>query len=521
MKKLLGTTAIGLALAVSPAMAGDQTDVNQVMNAIDPQNALNTATAEDVLNFDQTASNLGNFIDVIGNFDDIDQDLAVDQRARNVLDAGGTSIKEVTQDASNAANIVDIIDGTTGDIKGDLEQTFEARGDRPGDDTQKATNRLLLDDQGQGGDILVRDYSQSASNLGNYANIDDAGSVLQKFAGNENDQRASNFIGGDNDSSAGDPGRAQDVENRLQDVSQDASNSGNLLLADDVGSLDQLLGQSVDQFATNTAWYELDVQGTEQSASNTANYADVNAVDGLALQKTGDESDQVARNVLMREPGQYNGDGWVRDTSQSATNYANIFRSVIDGVDNNNFGDDRPEQDKKGNETRDPNPDVDQLEQDGGDAQRASNKVTFGAYLGKDNGKFRPDTTQDATNIMNLAEVREFDEGGISSGTLVMQTAAGADDDSIQSAVNLATYSGSSSLSEPGNVRDFEQSAGNMANLVYTGNLPSITSSSGVTEFDQTVSVPQFASNTITTIGNLNGVTQGASNVGNVLSDLD
>lgn len=506
MKKLLGTTAIGLALAVSPAMAGDQTDVNQVMNIVAPQDADNEAFGFNLLNVDQLASNLGNYVDNVGNYDDIDQFIGVPQSADNLMDIEGNSVDTSTQAASNSANVVDIIDGTTGDVNA-LTQTVNFGGD-----IQSASNRLETNDEGGGqGNVVVDDFEQTASNTGNYANVDDVFEfATQAFANPDDNQVASNFIGGDVGSN--DP----NVESQLNNVEQSASNGANILLADDfrdgaTGFL-QSIGQTVDQTATNTAWFELGVTDTDQSASNTANYADVNGVDGKATQNTGEQADQVARNRLLREDADDDGLGSVLGSSQTASNYANIFKSVIE------IGGDRPEQDKGGNQT--PDPDVDQLVQYGGDSQRATNQLSFGDRLGEDTtGPNKFNSSQDATNIMNLAEVENLSGDGLGGGdTIALQTAAGVGNDgepAEQLATNNAFFEGSGT--ERGHVTDFGQGATNLANVMYAGNLPSLSA----TEFSQSLSLPQTAMNSIDTIGNLTEVSQSSSNVGNVISGLD
>lgn len=481
MKKLLATTAIGIAMAATPAMAGPDTDVSQTL----------TET----------------------------------QDALNLNDIGG-DLNSSSQSASNTANVLDWIDGTDGDFD-DISQVVDGGGDDI--DIQRAINRVLVDDEifGPGNEQKVSDFTQDATNNANYVNIDDVeagGSAVQKFESGQDNQVARNFIGGDNDASGfGDGGTPSDNELEFDDVEQSAANFANTIVADDFkgGTNDFLqdLADSTDQTATNAAHFELRAEAVDQSAVNSANSADVNGIDTTVEQSTGDRTDQVARNDLLREDADNDGTGSVVASTQEATNIANVLTSQIE------TGTDAPDQDQNSNET--PAPEVNRVDQYAGDTQRASNDVSFGDKLGVDNGKgWKPDVEQSASNVMNLAQVEAFEADGNdlesgANGTLVNQLAAGASADSIQVARNTAWHEGGGSLGEPveaGNVTDVEQSASNAANIAYVGSLPSY---SGVQEFDQTASVPQLSTNSLTTPGSVTDVAQGASNVANVVGQLD
>jgi hypothetical protein len=475
MKKLLGTTAIGLALAVSPAMAGPDTDMTQTLN--------------------------------------------VPQLETNLMDVGG-DVTDASQSASNSANVVDWISGTDGDFD-DINQTVNGGGGEI--DIQNAVNRILVDDEPSV--QKLENVTQDAVNNANYVNIDDienGGEIVQKFNSGQDNQVARNVIRGDNDPAPGDFGRPQDNELELKNVEQTAANYANSIYADDFKGGDnnflQVLADSTDQTASNTAWFELRAEQVDQWAGNYANIADVNGIDTTVEQTTGDRVDQEARNTLFREPADNDGTGSVVDSSQDAVNMANLFTSEI--VENNNPNK-IPDQDKNGNDK--PDPQVERIQQTGGDSQRAVNRLTFGDKLGVDNGMGNkpgknPDTYQSASNVMNLASVTEFvsdgsklDGGGL-TGILVDQNAKGAGDPSIQLVRNHAAFEGASN--EDGNVTDFKQTASNAANLAYVGTLPSL---SNVTEFQQSMNLPQTGSNTLITPGNVSNTAQVGSNVANVV----
>jgi hypothetical protein len=488
MKKLLGTTAIGLALAATPALASD-TDSNQYLNA--------------------------------------------PQLMPNLLDVGG-DVTDKTQSATNSANVEDWIDGNDGDFD-DINQVVNGGGS-PGNevDIQKAINRILVDDETllSPNEQKLENVTQDAINNANYVNIDDidnanGGGIVQKFNNGYDNQVARNVIRGDNDAPLlGDPGRAQDNELELKNVEQTAANYANSIYADDfktggdANTFQQALANSTDQTATNTAWFELRAESVDQYAGNYGNIADVNGVDTTVEQTTGNLVDQEARNTLFREPADNDGTGSVIHSGQDAVNMANIFTSEI--VTNNNPNK-VPDQDKNNNDT--PDPEVERIHQTGGDSQRATNRLTFGDKLGLDNGKKnKPDTYQTASNVMNMASVESFVSdvnalNGGASGNLVDQHAKGVGsqgEPSEQLARNYAAFEGQSfGLNvEAGNVTDFEQTASNAANLAYAGTLPSF---GGVTEFQQIMDLPQTGGNTLITPGSVSNSAQIGSNVANVV----
>jgi hypothetical protein len=320
----------------------------------------------------------------------------------------------------------------------------------------------------------------------------------------ESNQVAKNFIGGGStlSSESDDP---FDVEASLVNVDQTAANVANSFTGDDLkngnSEFKQLLADSVDQTARNTAWFELfvggeNLEGVDQVAANDANIATLNGSDVLIDQITGNQSDQVATNKLLREDANDNGTGSVFDTSQTAQNRANILDASGEG-------------------------EIVDVSQYGGDSQTSTNELSFGDRLGDFTGDDAFDVEQVANNVMNVASVSEFGTSNIdddNDGRLLKQYAAAADlsPASIQYASNDAFFEGGGN--EDGDVEDFRQSASNSVNLAFVGVMPSFN---GITEFHQQSLLPQTASNSLTTIGSVNGVSQVGGNTANVIGDLN
>jgi hypothetical protein len=454
MKKLLGTTAIGLALAVTPALADDPvlTDVTQILNA--PQGSPFS-------------------MDVLGDITAVDQG-----------------------DPNNANRLL-----TPDDDFDDISQTVNVTGQFQGN-----LNEILLGDEDDGQQALT-DVTQDAVNRANIAVVDDIfsdteGSVFQGVVQPESNQVAKNFIGGGStlSSQSDDP---FDVEASLVNVDQTAANVANSFTGDDLkngnSEFTQFLADSVDQTARNTAWFELSVggenlEGADQVAANDANSATVNGSDVLIEQITGNQSDQVATNKLLREDADDDGTGSVFDSSQLAQNLANTLNASGEGG-------------------------IVDVSQYGGDSQTSTNELSFGDRLGDFTGDDAFDVEQVANNAMNVASVSEFGTSNIDAdndGRLLEQYAAAADPNpaSIQYASNVAFFEGSGN--EDGNVEDFRQSASNSVNLASVDVMPSLN---GITEFRQQSLLPQTVSNSLTTIGSVNGVSQVGGNTANEIGN--
>lgn len=352
MNKLLLTTAIAtiLSAGAGPAFA-DNTDIDQVLH--DMQTALNSIN----INFDstgvsQSAVNAGNLINLEEELDDVFQITWADQVAKNYAFTKYGSWNDFDQTATNVANSLSL--PTTNGPNGDVENVtqiatgfadqfaqnmaiYETSASEVTQDATNAINLIALDDVDQmiiqnvspgtfqtsmnflvGGNShsQVDKAAQAATNVANIIDADELNVVYQN-AGNV--QLAANLL------DFGDGGWSP--QHDLNESTQAATNAVNIVTVDDLNKkIDQ--DSWGNQTALNTAlyvgsghqWYDGTVVDLEQTATNVANVITVGG--DLPDWSHNTEIDQFssttqfANNVLS-------GMGNLTDVVQSATNVAN------------------------------------------------------------------------------------------------------------------------------------------------------------------------------------------------------
>lgn len=262
------------------------------------------------------------------------------------------------------------------------------------------------------------------------------------------------------------------------DLAQEATSVANIVTADDVDEVFQKA--SGLQFSGNYAEYGQWVDGASQTASNIANLVEVDEADELVQFSS---AIQLSGNVLH-----YDGyasdsvDGKVDDLTQSATNVANLINAD----------------------------DVNDIYQSAFVAQAGINYAEFGGHIVD-----TPDTngvteaaeasTQSATNVANLAQLGELDYS-------LSQSAYGPG----QLAANiLVAKVGVPNHYQNGSIQDVAQTASNLQNVLIAENIRG-----GAYGYDvvQTSFAPQLAVNAAFGSGFVNNLTQGATNVSNLVS---
>ena len=474
MKKLLATTAISLAMATAPAMAGDQTDIDQTLNGA--QNVLNSIdVVHNNRDVSQSGTNAGNMINVIDDrgtpnwqgddigrtLDDVNQAGDAAQDVTNRADGRYSDWRGLEQEGTNVQSVLN-----AGRIAGNIEQTQGSSGD------QSVRNSVSGSNVNKAFDETAAQTGVNAANMAEVGRVD--GTVTQTMAN----------------------GADQDVANGMSakgvwDATQEGTNIANLLDSGNVGGdVEQSVNGSGDQTVDNAVTYTQRVDDLSQSGTNVANMAQVNNVSAELDQDTAGGHDQSVVNKIRQDASAGTSTaedvGNVAETAQEGTNLAN----VIDGAP------------------------VDSIDQDGAGDQDVRNVVEFGDSLGLQVGEtdpkpFQPATLQAGTNVLNLATVGSF-------GQVEQQI----DPSAAQNVTNRATYGATGTDSLPaykiGAVQGgFEQTGTNLGNVLTTD---SLASSTGVLEIDQSGSVGQSVTNVLAGNGAISDVTQAGTNVANSVS---
>lgn len=480
MKKLLATTAISLAMASAPAMAGDQTDIDQTLNGA--QDVLNSIdVVHNNRDVSQTGTNAGNMINVIDDngtpnwegddygrtLDDVGQAGNAAQSVTNDADGRYSDWRGIEQEGTNVQSVLN-----AGRIAGNIEQTQGAIGD------QSVRNDISGSNVNKAFNETAAQTGVNAANMADVRRVD--GTVTQTTQSGAN----------------------QDVVNTMTvsgiwDATQDGTNIANLLDSGNVsGDVEQSAEGSGDQGVDNRMTFTMRVDQVGQSGTNVANMAEVNDVSAELDQDTARGHDQSVANKILRDGTVSDGTdedfGNVSETSQAGTNLAN----VIDGAA------------------------VDSIDQDAAGDQDVRNVVEFGDSLGlpvggTDPKPYQPATLQEGTNVLNLATVVSF-------GEVEQEIAASA----TQNVTNRAVFEGvvrnpgsNDSLSgkyQVGSVQGgFEQTGTNLGNVLTTDQLASSTS---VLEVYQSGTVSQSVTNVLSGSGALSDITQAGTNVANSVS---
>ncbi|MEO3433890.1 hypothetical protein [Inquilinus sp. CAU 1745] len=303
--------------------------------------------------------------------------------------------------------------------------------------------------------------AQDATNLGN--------GLIDERAGNAANYDDVNQI------AIGAQNAANDVSSYYgmwTDLEQNATNVTNLVNVQDVNELVQIT--AAVQNADNFADYGQAVTDVGQSASNIANLAEVDDAKNhgdfiLQLSLTGQDASNHL-NFHGNPPPTHPASGAsnVEGLTQEATNVANLLnaddvRNVIQGA---------------------------LL------AQKATNTAEFGIGL--------TDGEQTATNVGNLINADEITN-------VAIQGAIGE-----QTAVNRAVTNASGNH-HAGSINGLDQSASNLANVITAQD--GLTGSAGfIPEAVQVSAVSQTARNVIDGNGGTGNLTQGATNVSNLVS---
>jgi len=378
MKKYLTTTAVSLALAASPALADNETDINQILDGV--QTALNALYAEDGgSNVEQVATNAGNIISRgADSLDDISQVIGDDdpmtQLARNIVESEDFNISPANEDGwedvmQSATNVLNSLSMESGASLETLYQSANAS-------AQDAINRLRYD-----GDTV--DVNQAAVNAANLFNASET-SVGNNVSGPELQQ---GFTYGDQFALSFATGESEDD---MDDIVQGATNVVNSISVASLDDASQYVYDG-DQTARNTLIMRddlrfidgVDIGDGEMSEANTQDA--INAANLLNFTGGADDlyqssryADQIARNLI---DGASSGDD-IEDVIQTATNVTNSVSGDVDA--SGTF--------------------LDQVTQRAyGLEQAARNFIDMGDELF--------DTTQNATNAANIATFRDLIEG--------------------------------------------------------------------------------------------------------------
>lgn len=391
--KLLSTSAIALAIAASPVLADEYTEIDQLL--LSTQTALNAiGTVGAVSGATQTATNVGNIISIDEELQHSVQVSVSDQVAGNLLVSVVGGISASSQEAVNAVNILSVDDANVfyanqttffgSQLGGNAALTF---GDIDRLDQSAVNVANMIDMQDNDGDVEiitqlaiatpqtalnlvaaggnVSRVGQSAVNASNLVAMDDLdGFALQVYAGT---QVAGNLMitGGS-----------------VERVTQEATNVVNSIdlerrVRDEDGGIVQLALAA--QTAGNAIYFgnepfAPDVVRVTQTALNAANVITVGEeMDGNSFQLA--VASQTASNEAYYDfgfTGPFPNAGGVDNLTQEATNAANIL--AAGDLPNDPFG---------GSE----------IIQIAGVAQTATNTlITWGAVN---------NVTQSATNVAN------------------------------------------------------------------------------------------------------------------------
>ncbi|WP_223275044.1 hypothetical protein [Tateyamaria sp. syn59] len=353
MKSLVVTTAMSAVLLSTPAFAGDETDITQLMSGV--QKALNSiAVNHNNTGIEQSGTNAANLISWDGaSFDDLSQSAtgATKQLAKNSASTTYGQWNDLTQGAVNLINSIDIgnasgvdvqtvmqnaigtdqdainvaqygqwVDGvaqnalnaanlfTGNDVEDLIEQKFDA--------SQLASNDISGADNNE----WARDIESIATNVVNSISADDIEEAVQIAKGN---QAASNYVNFGN----GDTGFAPSTAD-LDNVIQTAMSAANMITIDDLdGSSSQTA--SLSQLSENVAAFTGAVSspahnagrvsGLTQTATNAGNIMTANSLpstSGVLEVNQVSSAMQTATNALA-------GQGALNNVTQAATNVAN------------------------------------------------------------------------------------------------------------------------------------------------------------------------------------------------------
>jgi hypothetical protein len=310
---LLSSVATAALLASGAALATEvNVDVSQTFENIQlGGNLLNVL--HNNTDVEQTVTNLANgIIDERGNdgdWDDLDQYFGGLQVSGNVAVTEYGQWNDLTQEATNVANLVNVDDVDT------IWQNAEG--------FQFSVNYA---EYGQ----WVDEAAQSASNLANVVEIDD-GDKIKQFA--FINQAAINALHYDGVAEATGGNCYQDRNGDVAELVQEATNVANLLNAGDVEDVYQ--DADIDQVALNLASFGKGISDSSQTATNVANLAQFEELDGDIDQIAEGESQKAANVLAASVSGGAMGDyltGTIENVSQTSSNLQNvIIAGDIDG----------------------------------------------------------------------------------------------------------------------------------------------------------------------------------------------
>lgn len=298
-RMLLMSSAAALALAAGPALAGDETDINQSMAAV--QEVINSIdVVHDNTTLTQDGTNLANVIDA-ADLDDMNQivDGIVEQDVTNAMATTGGMFNVAAQTGVNGANILNAGDISTANQLAQIGFT------------QSVSNSM---DFGYWINASVdHDAVQSGTNLSNVATVATAMDIYQYGWGDQDVVNSAAYTG------AGDAGD-------IQNLAQEATNLNNVMSGETIDDIAQnaYTFQGVD----NGIVFGQTLAASTQAATNMANVVNVTGTFDIAQQDAlGVQS--VMNHATYAGAGGGAANGAIDGFGQSGINGANILSAGV------------------------------------------------------------------------------------------------------------------------------------------------------------------------------------------------